>query len=450
MANAEHLKILKSGVEKWNSWREKKKNIGLNPDLTYANLSDTDLTYANLSCANMTGANLMGANLTEADLICANLTCANLTEANLLKTNLSGADLSGAILVNAELIGSDLCAAILNGADLEGADLTGANMSGTDPTRIYPRARLIVDDLFEVSLIAANLIRTNLKDADLSNTTFRNAILSNANLSGADLSGASLPDTDLSGADLSGADLSGADLSGADLSGANMTGANLDKVVLVETNLTRANLEHSTIYGISAWGIKKDGTLQKNLVITKKDEPEITVDNLEIAQFIYLMINNQNIRDVIDALTSKTVLILGRFSDNRKPLLDAIKDELRKRNYLPILFDFEKPASRDLTETISILAKMSRFVIADLTDAKSISQELSHIVPHTPSLPVLPIILQGQLEYVMFEHFKRYPWVLPLHAYQTPEAMLSEIVEVVIEPAERKVKELRGEQLPTF
>lgn len=164
-----------------------------------------------------------------------------------------------------------------------------------------------------------------------------------------------------------------------------------------------------------------------------------------MAQFIYLMLNNQNIRDVIDTITSKSVLILGRFTDERKAVLDALKDELRKRNYLPILFDFEKPAGRDLTETISILAKMSRFVIADLTDAKSIPQELSHIVPHTPSLPVLPIILQGQREYAMFEHFKPYPWVLPLHAYQTPEAMLSEIVEVIIEPAERKVKELRGE-----
>ena len=46
---------------------------------------------------------------------------------------------------------------------------------------------------------------------------------------------------------------------------------------------------------------------------------------------------------------------LGRFTPERKTVLDALRDELRQRNYLPIVFDFEKPASRDLTETISTL-----------------------------------------------------------------------------------------------
>ena len=59
------------------------------------------------------------------------------------------------------------------------------------------------------------------------------------------------------------------------------------------------------------------------------------------------MLHNQKIRDVIDTITSKAVLILGRFTDERKAVLDALREELRKRNYLPILFDFEKPRSRD-------------------------------------------------------------------------------------------------------
>jgi hypothetical protein len=36
------------------------------------------------------------------------------------------------------------------------------------------------------------------------------------------------------------------------------------------------------------------------LVITDGDEPEITVDTIEVAQFIYLLLHNQKIRDVID------------------------------------------------------------------------------------------------------------------------------------------------------
>jgi hypothetical protein len=68
---------------------------------------------------------------------------------------------------------------------------------------------------------------------------------------------------------------------------------------------------------------------------------------------IYLLLNNQKIRDVIDTITSKLVLILGRFTPERKIVLDAIRDELRKRSYLPVLFDFEKPSNRDVTKTVS-------------------------------------------------------------------------------------------------
>jgi hypothetical protein len=41
----------------------------------------------------------------------------------------------------------------------------------------------------------------------------------------------------------------------------------------------------------------------------------------------------------------KVVLILGRFTPERKTVLDAIRDQLRKRDYLPILFDFQKPGA---------------------------------------------------------------------------------------------------------
>ena len=81
-------------------------------------------------------------------------------------------------------------------------------------------------------------------------------------------------------------------------------------------------------------------TEQQNLNIAGSRESSITVDNLKVAQFIYLLLNNQEIREVIDTITSKAVLILGRFSDKRKVVLDALRDELRKHNYLPILFDF--------------------------------------------------------------------------------------------------------------
>jgi hypothetical protein len=115
-----------------------------------------------------------------------------------------------------------------------------------------------------------------------------------------------------------------------------------------------------------------------------------------------------------------------------------------QRDYLPVLFDFDKPASRDITETISLLARMARFVIADITDARSIPQELTVIAPDLPSVPVQPLLQEGAEEYGMFEHFRRYPWVLKEHIYASPQHLIAELNARVIGPAEAKVRELRG------
>lgn len=272
---------------------------------------------------------------------------------------------------------------------------------------------------------------------DLSGANFSGAILSYA-----DLSRANLSETDISGTYLSYAYLRGANLRETYLSEADLSGAYLIGTVLISTNLTRARLTDCRIYGISVWDVQLEMATQDNLVITPENQSTITVDNLNIAQFIYLLLNNQDIRDVIDTITSKAVLILGRFTPERKTVLDALRNELRKHNYTPVLFDFEKPVNRDITETVSTLAHMARFVIADITDAKSIPQELMLIVPNLPSVPVQPLILNSQHEYGMFEHFTRFPWVLPVYHYTDEVSLLQSLQEKVITPAELKAQEL--------
>jgi hypothetical protein len=239
-------------------------------------------------------------------------------------------------------------------------------------------------------------------------------------------------------------DLGEANLSGADLRGANLSGAELLGAQLISTDLTDADLTGCRIFGISAWRLKLERAKQQNLIITTLDEPKITVDNIEVAQFIYLLLHNEKIRDVIDTITSKTVLILGRFTDERKAVLDALREELRKRDYLPILFDFEKPRNRDTDETITLLARMARFVIADISDAKAVLQELRAIVPDLPSLPVQPIILATQEEPGMFDFYRNRPSFLTVHRYINQEQLLVEIGDKVIRPAELKVLELRA------
>jgi uncharacterized protein YjbI with pentapeptide repeats len=320
------------------------------------------------------------------------LSDAKLSDAKLRDANLSFANLNGATL------DTDLSFATLNGADLEGANFNGA------------------------TLFYADLSDANLSDAELSDANLGRAGLSKANLSGASLNGA----------DLSKADLYGADLSGADLSGATLVG----------TNLTEAILTECYIYGLSAWDVVLTGAIQNSLVITPLGQPTITVDNLKIAQFLYLLLDNQEIRDVINPITTKVVLILGRFTPERKAVLDALRNILRTKDYIPLMFDFDKPASKETQETIPTLARLARFAIADITGAKSIRQEFVSIVEALPSLAIQPLLQRDSEPWGMDEHLKKYPWVLPIHHYTDLADLLATIEERVIDPAEQKAQEL--------
>jgi hypothetical protein len=287
-------------------------------------------------------------------------------------------------------------------------------------------------NLSQAKLSGANLVWVTLRKLNMREADFKKADLQYANFMGANLSNANLSEANLSYANLMGANLCNANLSGTILIGTNLSNANLDGAQLIG----------SFVYATSAWNVNLEKTIQSNLIITMPNEPTITVDNLEVSQFIYLLLNNQKIRDVIDTITSKVILILGRFTPERKVILDALREELRQLDLTPVLFDFEKPANRDITETISTLAHMARFVIADITDAKSIPQELMTIVPNLPSVPVQPLILNSQHEYSMFEHFARFPWVLPVYRYTDEASLLQSLQENVIAPAEQKAQEL--------
>jgi uncharacterized protein YjbI with pentapeptide repeats len=411
MANEEQVAILNKDVAAWNAWRRENSNIF--PDLSGANLSGANLSAADLSEANLREVNLRGAdlrevnlreadlrevNLREADLRGADLRRADLFEANLQKTNLSGADLRGAWLTLADLRSADLRVADLRGAqldeaDLQATDLRWANLSGASLGRAY--------------LGGAYLDEANLREASLIVVNLYNAYLKHANLSKADLTHATLVHTDLTDADLTGC----------------------------------------RIYGVSAWDLKLEGAKQQNLVITDEGTPDVTVDDLEVGQFIYLLLHNEKLQKVIDTITTKVVLILGCFSlPERKRVLDGLRDELRKpgRDYVPVVFDFENPPSQTTINTVMLLARMARFVIADITDAKCVLMELQAIVPSSPLLAVQPIIVAAQELPGMFDSFKAYPWVLEVHRYDTPGQLLAHLDERVIRLVEKKVTELRG------
>ncbi|HHT9124255.1 MAG TPA: pentapeptide repeat-containing protein [Candidatus Brocadiia bacterium] len=364
MANEEHLKILRQGVDVWNRWRE--ENPEIVPDLRGANLIGMDLCIADLSMGD-----LRMANLNEANLCDANLRDADLFQANLSNANLSYALLHRSYLIRANCTKADFSNAELNEAHLTEADLTGAKLSG------------------------ATLFRTNLWET--------NCI------------------------------------------GANLTNANLVHAQLIETNFERATLTNCRIYGISAWNLKLKDAIQSNLVITPAKEPTITVDNLEVAQFIYLLLYNEKIRHVIDTITSKVVLILGRFTEKQMKVLDAIKKKLRKHKngYVPVVFNFKKPGSQTFIETVSTLAHLARFVIADFTRAKIVLEEIPHIVRNV-TVPVKPLMKGSGKEPITLYNLRiNHRSLLETYRYKNLGDLLASFKEKVIIPAEAKVTELK-------
>jgi Pentapeptide repeats (8 copies) len=207
-----------------------------------------------------------------------------------------------------------------------------------------------------------------------------------ARLSGADLRSATLRPAVLSFTDLTGANLGGVDLSENDL----------ERSLLIETDVRGASLDGCRVYGTSVWNVKTNqDTKQRNLIITALNEPEVSVDNIEVAQFVYLLLNNAKIRDVIDTIGKKGVLLLGRFTEGRLEVLERLRDKLRELGFVPMVFNFDKPQTKDFTETVRILCNLSHFVLVDITNPRSAPLELQAIVPDY-MIPFVPILEEGR------------------------------------------------------
>ena len=293
--------------------------------------------------------------------------------------------------------------------------------------------------------------KIDLRKAALDEHSPAGSHLCGANLSGADLSGAefigtNLMDTDFSGANLSGADLRSTYLSMANFSGADLSGANLEGAVMMQTNIQDTILKDCRIYGISVWdpiGTPAEGS--GSLIITLSGQPEVTVDDLEVAQFVYLLLNNEKIRNVLDTIGKKGVLILGRFSPERKKVLDALRDKLKTLDYVPMIFDFEGATTKDFTETVKILAGMCLFIIADITSPKSSPLELQATVPDY-KVPFVPIIQAGEEPFSMFANLQSYPWMFDVLRYKDVDRLIERIDDAIIQPAVSMAKKLNAQK----
>lgn len=152
--------------------------------------------------------------------------------------------------------------------------------------------------------------------------------------------------------------------------GASLVGANLCKAVLRHANLSGANVENANfdeceIFGAGLWSLQGQPASTRGMRVSVTAEPRrasrkpapdnaakpepcgpmLEVDHLDAAQFLFVMLDNPRIGPAFDALNSRIVLILGRFGGGNLARLKAMQDTLvATGDFVPIVFDFERPA----------------------------------------------------------------------------------------------------------
>jgi uncharacterized protein YjbI with pentapeptide repeats len=444
MSNEEHLKLLEPtrgqifyavrAVKAWNEWREREPS------------TVPDLEGAELKGSNLVGSKEIGRGSEPLGINFANAKLGNADFSPRPGMGFFRTDLSAAILRDADLTRANLRAAILTGADLRRACLAGAVLSGAHLRDSDMRGASLVGAEFgaETDLTGAILVGADLSKTTLAGRNFSSAQLSDVRFRGTDLRGVNFRAAYLDGADLREARLRGADLREANLAGADLRGADLSETLLIGANFESANLIGCRVYGCSTWNVKlSDHTKQSGLIITEEGECAVTVDALEVAQFIHLLLNRHELRNIIDTITSRSVLILGRFTNQRKTLLYALAEEIRTHNLVPIIFDFERPVARDLTETIQILAGMSLFVIADISNPRSSPMELQATIPDY-RVPFVPIIQEGEEPFAMFGDLNKYDWLLsPVLTYTSPQSLCRAFKKAILDRAWKKRKDIQ-------
>jgi len=140
------------------------------------------------------------------------------------------------------------------------------------------------------------------------------------------------------------------------------------------------------------------------------------------------------------------VLLLGRFTEGRMVVLERLREKLHDLGYVPMVFNFDKPETKDFTETVRLLCNLSHFVIVDITNPRSTPLELQATVPDY-MVPFAPIIQQGEEPFAMGGDLLKFNWVLkPVIGYPSVDRLIEVLEDKIVRPAEAKFNELLKDQ----
>lgn len=489
--------LLRNGVEKWNDWRKSNPNYQIrlsgplptpysdynninfegvhfdncfltNTILQYANLNNSKFRHCDLKYNDFTGSSMNNMQMTDCKITKgvfkytsgsnSDLTNSFIEEGNfdhcnfeqfvfgntyLKKSSFIKSKLNDCRFIKSEIENSNLSLAFAENTSFRKSIFNYSAFEDANLDKVY-----IVDSEFkntvwnDVSMKCAFITRCDFERANLSGLVLCETEISdskcwqtdfsNCNLKNANLSFSSLSEAKMVNANLSNCDLNGTDLNGTDLTSSILRGARLTRSSMVSTILKNAILDNARVFGVNVWSIEGPIKSQNNLEVFE-DGPNLTVDEIEISQFIHLLVENSKIRNVINTISTKTVVILGRFSRQGKEIIDVLKGCIRSNELIPIVFDFERSSNRDFTETLKTITGLSRFVIADISDPKSIPLELQAIVPNF-MVPIVPLIRNDQEPFSMFVDLQRKygTWLLDLIEYSSSKQLKDNFNTVIL------------------
>ena len=230
--NSHHLAMLKKGAKSWNKWRSR------NPEVI-PQLSGIDLLDEN--CQDLSKYNLDYANLADVCGAYVSFRETSLSRANLERVQFDDANFSRASLVEANLENAQFKDVCFEQTNLTQANFREAHLSYTN----FKDANMYMANLSEVKGIRVSLERAFLKKADLSRIDLVNSILNDANLN--------------------------------------------------EVSLNKAILKNCFIYGVSLWGTKASEIKLDDVYISPEINKSLKINNLELAQTIYLHRNSPSL-----------------------------------------------------------------------------------------------------------------------------------------------------------
>ena len=250
---------------------------------------------------------------------------------------------------------------------------------------------------------------------------------------------ADLTEADLAETDLTGANLQQAVLERTNLRGANLANANLCFATLLTTNLENAVLDNCAVYGTSFWDVAAADSSQRDLDIMPAQQPVLSVDSLQTAQLVGMLLHHEKARYEVFSITLNTVLVIGRFPPERQPVLTAIKEALRRGRLLaprprlpPARLGRQERDRQDARPDVPVRRRRPDRGPAHLRDPRR-RRPLPAVHPHPAHRPG-GRRGRGPAD----SHYGKYRWVLPLWRFRDPSDLAARIGREVVDPAERK------------